>query len=140
MIDAVKNALKSGYTILWDADVSNKGFNQQAGLALYSETPVVASGKGKINPDADELKWDTDNRQGLFEDLITQDDHLMQITGIETSPGGKTFFIVKNSWGKMGPFNGFIHVSESYFAINTISLVVPKAGIPVVIKDKLNIH
>ncbi len=140
MIETVESALKSGYTVLWDADVSNKGFNQQAGLALYTEDPIGVSGKDKINPDVDEKKWDADNRQGLFEDLITQDDHLMHITGLEKSPGGKTFFIVKNSWGNTGPFNGYVHVSESYFAINTISLVIPKAGIPQGIKSKLNIQ
>jgi bleomycin hydrolase len=139
MMETVKYTLKKGHTILWDADVSNTGFNQGAGLALYSESPVVSAGKGKINPDMQEKKWNTDNRQGMFEDLITQDDHLMHITGIEESPGKKIFFMVKNSWGNMGPFNGFIHVSEAYFAMNTISLVVPKAGIPQTILDKLDI-
>lgn len=138
LIDAVKNALKNGYTVLWDADVSNDGFNQNTGLAIYCEK--LTSTKGKFNPDIQEKKWETDIRQGLFEDLITQDDHLMQITGIEETPGGKTFFIVKNSWGDVGPFHGFIHVSESYFAINTISLVVQKAGLPQSIKDKLNVR
>jgi bleomycin hydrolase len=139
MTDVVKYALKNGYTVLWDADVSNPGFNQDAGLALYFGSSVASDGKGKINPDIQESKWESDNRQGLFEDLITQDDHLMHITGIEESPGKKIFFMVKNSWGNNGPFKGFIHVSEAYFGINTISLVVPKAGIPKAILEKLNI-
>ena len=140
LTDVVKNALKNGYTVLWDADVSNEGFNQQAGLAMFFGDREITTEKVKFNPDAMESKWDVDKRQGLYEDLITQDDHLMQITGIETSPGGKIFFIVKNSWGNTGPYKGFIHVSEAYFGMNTISLVVPKAGITKAIKEKLNIH
>jgi bleomycin hydrolase len=46
---------------------------------------------------------------------------------------------VKNSWGEVGPFKGMIHVSEAYFAINTISLVVPKAALDVALKSKLGI-
>jgi bleomycin hydrolase len=59
--------------------------------------------------------------------------------GIEKSKEGKTFFIVKNSWGETGPFGGYVHVSESYFAINTISLVVPKVAVGVALRERLNV-
>ena len=36
-----------------------------------------------------------------------------------------------------GPFGGYVHVSESYFAMNTISLVVPKASVGVGLREKL---
>ena len=84
--------------------------------------------------------WDAGVRQRLYENLTTQDDHLMQITGLEKSKGGKSFFIVKNSWGKVGPFNGYIQVSETYFAINTISLVVPKATLSKTLLEKLKLN
>ena len=87
----------------------------------------------------EEISWDADLRQALFENLTTQDDHLMHITGIAKSKNGKDFFIVKNSWGKVGPDNGYINVSESYFAINTISLVVPKAALSKAMLEKMKI-
>jgi bleomycin hydrolase len=65
----------------------------------------------------------------LYENLTTQDDHLMHIVGIEKSKDGKTFFVVKNSWGLIGPYKGYIQVSEAYLAINTISVVMPKAAL-----------
>ena len=63
----------------------------------------------------------------------------MHITGLAKSKSGKDFFIVKNSWGKVGPDNGYINVSESYFAINTISLVVPKAALSKAMLEKMKI-
>ena len=39
----------------------------------------------------------------------------------------------------MGPFKGFINVSETYFGINTITIVMPKAGLKPDIRAKLGI-
>jgi len=128
LIDVVKDAVDKGLTVAWDADVSNKGFMQGSGLALNLDNSTSLS-RDQASPDSKEAPYDADIRQKLYENLTTQDDHLMHITGIEKSKGGKTFFIVKNSWGKVGPFDGYINVSEAYFAINTISIVIPKAAL-----------
>jgi bleomycin hydrolase len=128
LIDAVQYAIGKGYTVAWDADVSNKGFMQGTGLALNLDNATSYT-KDQINPDTKEAKYDATIRQQLYENLTTQDDHLMHITGVEKSKGGKTFFMVKNSWGMIGPFEGYINVSEAYFAINTISIVIPKAAL-----------
>jgi bleomycin hydrolase len=134
LIQVTKDALNKGYTISWDADVSNKGFMPNKGVAEFFDTTGGVSEKNK------ELDWNATLRQTLFENLTTQDDHLMHITGIEKSADGKDFFIVKNSWGNIGPDkNGYINVSESYFGINTISLVVPKAAISRALLDKLKV-
>lgn len=136
MISLVKTAISAGYTVLWDADVSNNGFDPKSGLAM------LIGGSNRIadlKSDMTEESWDQNKRQLSYENLTTQDDHLMHITGIEKNKAGKTFFIVKNSWGNNGPYNGYMNVSESYFAINTVSLVVPKAAIPKLILDKLKI-
>ena len=138
MIQVVKDAVNSGYTVAWDADVSNKGFIQNIGLALNLDNGTSYS-KDQVNPDAKEASYDANIRQQLYENLTTQDDHLMHITGIEKSKDGKTFFVVKNSWGKIGPFEGYVNVSEAYLAINTISIVVPKAALSKELLAKLNI-
>ena len=138
MIEMVKNGLQNGFTFMWDADVSNDGFMQRIGIAVLAESSLM-DGEA-INPDIKEMKWDANIRQQLFENLTTQDDHLMQITGLGKSTAGKHFFIVKNSWGKVGPFDGYINISETYFAINTISLVVPKAAIDKKLLEKLKLN
>ena len=141
MIQLTKDAIRGGYTVLWDADVSNFGFMQMRGLALQYDTAVtkIKSKQELLSGNLPESKWDAGIRQKLYENLTTQDDHLMHITGIEKSSTGKTFFIVKNSWGDMGPNHGYINVSESYFAINTISLVIPKAAFSRTLLEKLRI-
>jgi bleomycin hydrolase len=63
----------------------------------------------------------------------------MHLVGLEKSPEGKKFFKVKNSWGQVGPFKGFILVSEAYYAMNTISLVVPREVLSSSLRAKLGI-
>lgn len=138
LIRLTEKAVTSGYSVMWDADISNKFFRQRDGFALQwkNEQSIPV----EINPDDEELLYDASLRQRWYESLVTQDDHLMHLVGIEKSKGGKRFFLVKNSWGEVGPFKGLIHVSEAYFAMNTISLVVPKAALDPSLKEKLNIE
>lgn len=138
MVNLTKTALKDGYTIMWDADVSSKNFQQKKGYAMMfaDDADVKAA---TLNPNAKETAYTAELRQQLYEDLTTQDDHLMHLTGLDQSSDGKYFFKVKNSWGDVGPFKGYIEVSEPYFAINTVSLVVPKAALSKELKKKLGL-
>jgi bleomycin hydrolase len=138
LIEAVKYAIDKGYTVAWDADVSNQGFMQGMGLALNLDNATSYT-KDQINPDLKEVNYNAATRQQLYENLTTQDDHLMHITGVEKSKSGKTFFMVKNSWGVIGPFDGYINVSEAYFAINTLSIVIPRAALSKEIIEKLRL-
>lgn len=138
MIRLTERSLELGYSVMWDADVSNQFFRQREGYAMVWKNDNL--GNVAIDPDAEEIHWDEILRQSLFENLTTQDDHLMHIVGIKRSAGGKKFFIVKNSWGEAGPFKGFINVSETYFAVNTISVVIPKASFDRALITKLGIQ
>jgi bleomycin hydrolase len=122
---------------MWDADVSNEFFRQRQGYAMVWKTGMP--GDGTIDPDSEEIRCDQAQRQTFFENLTTQDDHLMHIVGMKSTAKGKKFFVVKNSWGEIGPFKGYINVSEAYFAVNTVSLVIPKASIDRATLTKLGI-
>lgn len=139
MTEITKNAIKSGYTVLWDADVSNSGFSQKNGIAL-NIAPDARINPSDTSFNRSEESYTAEKRQQLFEDLVTQDDHLMHIIGLEKTRSGKSFFVVKNSWGQVGPYKGYINVSEPYFAANTISLVIPKAALTKAQLDKLHIQ
>lgn len=138
LMDVVKQAVGKGYSVAWDADVSNSGFRQEVGLALNLD-PATKYSKETLGTGTKELLYDANIRQQLYENLTTQDDHLMHIVGTEKSKEGKTFFIVKNSWGEIGPFKGYINVSEAYFAMNTISLVLPRAALSKELLAKLHL-
>ena len=137
LIDLTKTVIKGGYSLMWDADVSNPGFRTKMGTGLSTDS--MSRGNEEVNPDINENSWDENKRQRLYENLTTQDDHLMLITGLAKSKGGKQFFVVKNSYGAVGPFSGYMMISESYFAINTISLIVPKAALSRLLLDKLKV-
>lgn len=132
---AVNSSLERGYTVMWDADVSNPGWNQRRGYALEPLQKGDA-----FHPDAPEKPATPELRQQLFDSQVTTDDHLMQLTGTALSPAGKRFFLVKNSWGESaGPFRGYIHVSEPYFALNTVTVILPKAGLSEELRAKFNV-
>ncbi len=124
-IKEIKAALMKGYTVAWDADVSNKGFQQGKGYAKW----VDDDGELKTYASYTEKEPTADIRQQLFDKQVTQDDHLMQITGIAKDDKGNEYFIVKNSWGLVGPYKGYIYVSMPYFKINTISVLVNKNAV-----------
>jgi bleomycin hydrolase len=137
LINITRTAVAKGYTVLWDTDVSNRGWMVGKGYALRPIADSLTQGN-TINPDLAEKKYSQEERQQLFEELVTEDDHLMHITGLSKTRQGKEFFIVKNSYGsKAGPFDGFIKVSIPYFAINTITIIVPKAALDKSVNGKL---
>jgi len=136
LITITKESLKNGYTVLWDSDVSNKYFQMDLGYAMMCEGQMKT---GAVDFDAEELTVNQEERQKLFENLTTQDDHLMQFVGIKRTKCGKDFFMVKNSWNEVGPYKGFLYASESYFALNTIAIIIVKEAIPADIRAKLGI-
>ena len=136
MMSLAERALGEGYTLMWDADVSNQDFRQDQGFAMEWKDRKHGS---SVDPDDEEIPYDQGLRQQRFENLTTEDDHLMHMVGLEKSAHGKKFFLVKNSWGKVGPYDGLIHASEAYVAINTISLVVPKGVLDEALKKKLGL-
>jgi bleomycin hydrolase len=128
-----RNALENGYTIAWDGDVSEKSFSAQQGIAVNPPNPRedVFARPGQ------EVQVTQDLRQRDFELYSTTDDHLMHVTGMAKDQRGVPYFIIKNSWGEVGPFKGFLYMSESYYMAKTISIMVHRDAIPADILDRL---
>ena len=126
LVQIVDNALDNGYTVAWDGDVSEDGFSSRRGLAILPlkdiKDPFDAPGK--------EIVVTQDNRQIHFEDLTTTDDHLMHIVGMGKDQNGTKYYLIKNSWGQIGPENGFLYMSEAYFKMKTIAILVNKSALP----------
>jgi bleomycin hydrolase len=130
-------ALDNGYTIAWDADVSEKGFSYTQGVAVLPATmPKKEEWWTNIHS---ELTPTAALRQDAFDRFETTDDHLMHITGKSKDQLGNTYYITKNSWGATNPFKGYLHVSKNYYLMKTVGIVVHKDAIPAEIRSKLGL-
>ncbi len=86
-----------------------------------------------------ELEVTQEMRQAGYDNYQTTDDHGMLIYGKAKDQTGKTFYMVKNSWGTDNKYQGTWYASEAFIAYKTISIVVHKDAIPKQIRAKLNL-
>ncbi|MBL7942550.1 MAG: aminopeptidase [Flavobacteriales bacterium] len=134
---AVDNAITTGYTVAWDADVSEKGFSFKNGMAILptDETPKEDWFKKVVS----EKKVDQAMRQEGFDNFQTTDDHLMHITGTAKDQNGNIYYTTKNSWGTGNAYKGFQYVSQAYFRSKTIGIVIHKDALPKELRKKLGV-
>jgi bleomycin hydrolase len=129
----VDYALEHGYTIAWDADVSEASFRFNEGVAFW---PNQLKGDQKPSWFDPEANVTSAERQLQYERGETTDDHLMHIVGIAKDNQGKKCYIVKNSWGKSNLYGGLMYVSPAYFKMKTVSLMLHQSSIPAEISRK----
>jgi len=139
------NALKSGYTVEWATDVSEKGFSVRNGVAVMPATPWnkmdEAQSRQVFSGPHEELVVTQEMRQEGFDNYTTQDDHGMLITGYVTDQNGTKYYITKNSWGDIeNPYKtGYIYCSESFVKLKTISFTIHKDGLTETTKKALGL-
>ena len=157
LMRVMDNAIDNGYTFVWGADVSEKGFaTKDAGVAVIPTTDT----KEMIG--AEIAKWEKlpkeqqttdafkqgpapektitqEMRQEEFDRYQTTDDHGMHVIGKAVDQNGTPYFIVKNSWNKYNKFGGYFYVSYPYVALKTMDIMVHKNAIPKDIRKKLGI-
>ena len=156
MMEIVDNAIDEGYTVLWAADVSEKGFKWYEGVALL---PKVDRNKERTGTElarwvklrssekedelydfkgpVEEVEATQDIRQKGFDNYETTDDHGMVIVGKAVDQKGNKYFKVKNSWDTDQVYNGYFYVSETYFKLKTMGIMINKKAIPTSITKKL---
>jgi len=129
-LESITNfALKNGYSIAWDGDYSEKGFSQKYGIAVLPD-PGSSSTKDLFSKPVKEKQVDQEYRQQLFENFSTTDDHLMHLTGLAKDQNGNIYYLIKNSWGETGEYEGYLFMSSAYFRAKTISLTLHKDAVP----------
>jgi bleomycin hydrolase len=143
LISVTDHALRNGFSIEWDGDVSEAGFAARQGLAIYPEKEWSEMSeeekKEAFRQPVPQKEVSPELRQQAFESQIMTDDHLMHVVGMAKDQEGNKYYIIKNSWGdkNMGFDEGFVYASESYFKRNTISILVHKDALPPLIQKKL---
>jgi bleomycin hydrolase len=120
---ALQYAVEHGYTVAIGADVSEKEFDQKAGYATWKEGETITPG----------------DREEGWDRWTTTDDHTMHLVGIARDEKGATYYKVKNSWGDVGPYHGYIYMSENYIRAKFDLLMLNKDGVPGDIRERLGL-
>lgn len=158
LMQVIDNAIEKGYPIAWGADVSEVGFTRD-GIGVLADVEAIET-KGSdqarwvglsysdkaaeirrmINrADCPEIEPTQEFRQEGFDNYTLTDDHGMVMIGKAKNQLGRPFYMIKNSWGESGKYNGIWYVSKNYVAGRTMNIVVHRDAIPAAIAKKLGL-
>lgn len=157
MMQVVDNAINNGYTVAWGADVSERGFQYNKGVAVVPQTDVAVlnnSEKAKwteltakeresmfynLDRPVTEQTITQEMRQVAYDNYQTTDDHGMVIEGIAKDQRGEQFYIVKNSWNTDNIYKGYFYASRPFVQYKTMNIMVHKNAIPAEILKKMGL-
>lgn len=126
LMDIIKTSFDKGYSVCWDGDVSEKGFQHRKGKATLSNDDI----KCMNNKGVQEF------RQLTFDNYTTTDDHLMHLTAYAKDDDGKIYYQTKNSWASdSNDYGGYLYMSEDFVKIKTVAILVHKDVLPQKIKN-----
>lgn len=129
-MDAVKKAIKNGYSLSIGGDVSESGFSRETNCAMVPDFDIPSA---YINEDA---------RQFRFSNETTTDDHGMQMIGyLENYKGsGKDWFLIKDSSsgsrnvGEKSSSFGYYYFHEDYVKLKMMGFTVHKDAVKDLLK------
>jgi bleomycin hydrolase len=126
LVATIDHALEQGFTVTWDGDVSEPTFLAGQGLAIL---PDESNRDKALKTPGPEQSVDQAMRQATLESFSTTDDHLMHIVGMAKDQNGTKYYMIKNSWGEVGPHKGYLYMSEAYVRLKTVSILLHKDGL-----------
>lgn len=157
-MSVIEDAVNNGYTVLWAADVSDRGFNWNKGVAIVPDADTKSMEGTELSKWVALTPAEKDNalykfdkpgvektitqemRQTAFDNYSTTDDHGMLICGIATDQNGNKYYKVKNSWGTSNHvYNGYFYASYPYVALHTMNIMVNKNAMSKDMRKKLGI-
>lgn len=120
----VDTAIANGWSVAWEGDVTEPGFQTFKGYAMLFDS---------------EHNYE-DERLKDFRSEATERDHMLHIVGIGFDESGKKWYYLKNSWGTwVNDFKGFLYMSEEYFKLKTVVVMVNRSALPGYLKEKLGV-
>ena len=113
LMSVLDQALDAGYTVAWGGDVSGDFYRKEC--VAYLPEGVVPTQELR------QVQWD--NWTFTY-------DHVMLIYGKAIDEQGKPYYLVKNTWGKSGPYQGIWYMSRDYMALNTTYIFLNRNALP----------
>ncbi len=140
----IDNAIRNGYSVCWDADVSDRYFNyKKKGWAVVPEKDYEELNRNekdqKIKTPFKEKHISQELRQKDYDNYTSTDDHLMHLIGIARDQDQRKFYLIKNSWGTDSEFKGYYYVSASYLRLRTINILINRKALGSKLRKKLKI-
>jgi len=116
--EAIKQAIKQGYTVAIGGDVSELGKCGEFDIAIISEFDIDPS---KINQDARELR---------FYNETSTDDHALHVVGFQRYKG-EDWFLIKDSGysATKGKFRGYYFFRGDFVKLKMLTFMVHKDAV-----------
>ena len=108
MQQLIDTALANGWSIGWEGDVTEPGFSSFSGFATLNNS--------SHNYDEERLQ--------NYKTEATERDHMLHLVGIGKDENDQKWYHLKNSWGSWANDNGYLFMSEDYFRLKTVVLMV----------------
>ena len=147
----IDNAVNNGYTVAWGGDVSESGFTRNGLAILVDEANKATSGsdqerwvgkadeKPAAKPAVKEVQVTQELRQEYYDEKTSTDDHGMHLYGIAKDQNGVKYYMIKNSWGVTGAYDGLWYMSENFVKGKTLNILVNKKAVPKEILKKIGV-
>jgi bleomycin hydrolase len=120
----IDTAIANGWSVSWEGDVTDAGF------AFYSGYATLPAKKYQFE----------EERSVNYKNETTERDHMLHLVGIGKDEKGNKWYYLKNSWGQwFSKFDGYMYMSEDYFKLKTVILMVNKSALPKTLRSRLGI-
>ncbi len=134
LTDIIDNALKTGYSVAWAGDVSEKSFSWKNGVAYVPEKKASEMNDEEkanlFNGPQKEIVVTEEMRQKAFDNYTTTDDHGMHIVGLAKDQNGREYYIIKNSWGATNDYKGYLYMTKEFVKYKSTAIMTHKNAIP----------
>jgi bleomycin hydrolase len=139
LIEIIDYAIENGFTVCWDGDVSEDGFDHRSMIAVLPTKEGLKDDLYKYQIMPEENVTAESREAGFFSQKST-DDHLMHLIGTSKDAEGNKYYIIKNSWDESSnDFGGKLHMSLPFVKAKTIAFMVHKDAVPKLIKKKIGL-
>lgn len=122
-MNAIKHAVKNGYSLAIGGDVSEAGYDSHAEVAMVPSFDIPSE------------YIDENARQFRFSNGTTTDDHGIHIVGFKEQDG-KFWFLIKDSGAgaRNGNNKGYYFYHEDYIKLKMMSFMIHKSAVSDILK------